>query len=163
MDAPYTSYYLTMNDIEGIKTVQSCQIITCYPLYYADDKIFADANIRVYCNGTSKLIFVATEPPKDSTGTTIDLNVLVAVEEYLQPEAEAANLEAEYDNETHTLYCLWNSPDDSGTFVKWQSDTIIIEKKNETTQEWEIIDELTQTFTTANEHLTSPLVIGGEG
>ena len=157
--APYNLYYAD-KVVMGVQKLGHNLLIDCYPRDEEDYKPFNKSQGTVFCKQKNHATFIASSVPIDENGNETAIQVLLTVEEYLTPVAEGAVLEAEYDNETNTLSCLWNSPDDSSVFIEWQSDTIIIERKNEITGNWEIIDELTQTFTDKNIHKADPLIYG---
>lgn len=157
--APYNLYYAD-KIVMGVQKIGHNLLVDCYPRYDEDYKPFNKSQVAVFCKMKNHATFIASSIPVDDNGDPTDLQVLLTVEEFLSPVAEGAVLEAQYDDETNTLTCLWNSPDDSSVFLEWQSDTIIIEKKNELTGVWEVIDELTNTFTDKNSHKTDPYIIG---
>ena len=153
-----TLYYYQDQTISGIvlltaDTNSKNQIVDCYPKY---GSIRESYNVRVEAHAAAKdkvRFFVEHIPSQD-------LQLVLVAEEFTPPEMNGAKLEATYDDETGTLTCTWNSPDDSGIFLEWQKDTLIVEKLNETTGVWEQVVEVEST--TANEYNTTPLVIGGE-
>ena len=138
--------------VPGIRQLNDNQYLDVYPR-----KAYAEESFKIglfcYMSNDNEITLLANSQPSR------DLKVYFIVGDYSNPEDEidGATLDATFDNDTGLLSCKWESPDPV-TFTTWQSDTLIIEKWDESLGDW--TQEYTVPVTTRDQYKDSPLVIG---